>query len=164
MIEVKHFTGLSVFTAQIIEYLQKKQIGDVITDEELEKVCGKNTSPNREGYGYLATALKYLEKQGKVFGRIREASAIKMLNSSEVVEVGGAMLKRTAKIAKRGIQKLETVNINSLSQEEKRRFCSYSAQMGALKLFSSKGTTKLLEVREVQTPIMSKDRMLEFFK
>jgi hypothetical protein len=36
--------------------------------------------------------------------------------------------------------------------------------MGALKLFSSKGTTKLLEVREVQTPIMSKDRMLEFFK
>lgn len=150
ILEVPKFSKMSVFTASLIDYLIKAEIGDVITDDEMTEVCGKDTRPNKSGYGNLKSALNYLlNNEGMVFERIRGSDAIKCLDSKETVISAEGDLKGMHKRAKKVRKKTMTVDQTQLSSEDIKRLSAVSAQVGFLELISKRDTFKKLVVKEL---------------
>ena len=148
--EVPKFYRRSVFTNSLIERLEKANIGDVITDEELTKICKKDTRPNKNGYGNLKSALRYLLNNKKmVFERIREADAIKRLNDSEVVESASTDLGNLHKRTKTVRKKAGSVDRTKLEKEEHAKLIVVTAQLGFLELITKKQTQKKLAVKNL---------------
>jgi len=61
--------NIAAETERLIEHLQKTEIGEIVEYGELSRVINANVQ--REGYGYLATARKALQKDGVLFSTIR---------------------------------------------------------------------------------------------
>lgn len=165
--EFNRIPGLSVESSLLINFLKDKQIGDVVTDEEMTNVIGKITSPNFPGYPFLQTAIKHcINNYGKVFGRIREAKAIKCLNPDEIASDCKGTVKKLSRYSKRAVKKVKTVDISKLSQDKQLELSRISAQISALAMISSNSTTKQLEVR-IQRPdelVADKTKLLNIFK
>jgi hypothetical protein len=148
--EVTKFFRRSVFTNSLIEKLQVAEIGDIITDEELTKICGKDTRPNQSGYGNLKSAIDYvLRNNGKVFERIRDANAIKCLQDKEKIVSIDNDLGLVNKRAKKLVRKTKTIDRSVLEPLDRTKVITISTQAEFLEYITKSKTQKKIEVKQI---------------
>jgi AraC-like DNA-binding protein len=166
MEETKRFQSIPnmhVCTAQLIDCLKDGQVGDVLTDEDLTRICGKSTKVDGDGYGYLNSAIRYVLKQhGIVWKRDRGANAIKCLNADEIIQSSEQDRKHIHRVGKRTVRRLGTVDIERLPVSTRKAHTLQLAQMATVVGMSSKNTQKKLEVREKVEP-MDVAKMIELW-
>lgn len=161
---------MSLATSKLIEAMKNGKPGDMLTDEELERICGlachsrqKGGEPGK-GYGYVGTAIRYCVREHRVvWKRVPRAACIKCLKPDEIRTVAKARRRHICKVGKWGVRELATVEIDRLSDSERREHLLCTAQLGALAGMADNTMTKKLEARNVtQAPDMQ--RLLEAMK
>lgn len=155
--ETKRFRsvpGMHVCTSQLIDRIKDGKAGDVLTDEELSRLCGRNTCVGGDGYGYLNSAINHVLKQyGIVWKRERGANAIKCLEPEEIISTSEQDRKHIHRVGRRTVRRLGTVDIEQLPPTARKAHSLQFAQMATIAAFSSKNTQKKLEVREKVEPL-----------
>lgn len=154
--------GMSATTALLVQHMRKCRPGDEFTDEELREICGQGCSPGQRGYANLQTAIKYCEREGVVWGRIRKGGKIKCLEPDEVMSGAEGSLKHIRRKARRTTLQLGSIPIEALSEAEVVKRNAYIAQSGALELFAERRTSKKLQSQKA-TAFSNLDKGLELF-
>jgi hypothetical protein len=156
--------GLSPVTAKIIDRLKDGNVGDIVTDEELQACCGRDTRPNQNGYGNLATALKRLERiHGKVWLRVKGSDCLKCCDSIEIANTCDNDIQRVRRRTKRLNRRASLVDVESLKPDDAKRFMANCAISGTIGLLSQTSTAKKLMARNTDKPI-ELPKLLEAFK
>lgn len=140
--------NLGVEACLLVEALKDGKPGEVKTDEELTKICGRDTRPQKPGYASLGSAIRYLIKHhGIRWRRIPKANAIHVCNASELESESGSDLDSIRRKTRRTKEKIAIIKRDELNDEQKQRLFAREAQIGVIELASDRGTTKKLEVR-----------------
>lgn len=156
--------GISPVTSKIVDKLKTGTIGDVVTDEELKAICGRDTRPQGNGYGNLATALKMLERNhDKVWMRVKGAYCLKCCDSQEIAVACDSDIQRVRRRTKRTNRRGMLVDIDKLQPDDAKHFLANMAISGTIALLSKKDTSKKLMLRDIKTP-MDLPKLLEAFK
>ena len=150
---VKAIPQLGIEARKLIQVLEKGKPGDVFTDEEMTAICGRDTRPNHNGYGYLQTALRYCRKNGILWERQRKEFCVKCLNSTEAIDSMDNDIKGIGRRARHTKYKTLAIDYDTLSTEQKSAALVKTAQLGGLELMASKSTQKkMLADNIIQTP------------
>jgi len=151
----KNIAGYHVNTMKLIGYLEPiSEPGKKVTDEELKQVIGESCAPGGRGYGYLASASRYILKTKRmIWSRVRQGGAIVCLNDDEKVTHCERERKIIHRRAKRTVQKLATVDTSKLTDARKTEHLALSAGMSTLAVMSSGGTTKKLIEKNASKPL-----------
>lgn len=164
--ETKRFRsvpGMHVCTSQLIDRIKDGKAGDVLTDEELSRLCGRNTCVGGDGYGYLNSAINHVLKQyGIVWKRERGANAIKCLEPEEIISTSEQDRKHIHRVGKRTVRRLGTVDIEQLPESVRRAHTLHFAQMATVVGLSARNTQKKLEARQTVEP-MNINKMIELW-
>jgi hypothetical protein len=164
---VKRWTSVPGFapaTAKLIEKLSAGTVGDVLTDEELTEVCGKDCAVEGDGRRYVLSAVKHVERvKGIVWRRMRGVGTVKCLEMNERIEVALCYRRHISKSSKRAARVISTISIDSIEDGKRPGLLALMAQLGALAMFSSPDTQKKMEARGIVSPPDSK-RLLEPFE
>lgn len=156
--------GICPATSKIIDKLKNGEVGDIVTDEELKDICGKDTKPHGNGYGNLGTALRILErKHDKVWLRVKGANCLKCCNSTEIADVCDNDIQRVRRRTNRTNNRIVLVDISQLSSDDAKRFMANSALSGTIELMSRRNTIKKLIARGTKTSI-DLPKLLAVFK
>ena len=147
---------LGVTAAALVERLRQGKPGDTFTDEQMQAICGKDTSSEGAGYSSLQSAINHVRaNHGLVWQRIQKANAIRCLSADETVVNVGSDLRAIRKRTRRTVSKLETVDVSKIENAENRsRATVLAAMFGAIQAVSSSATVKKLDVRagDIKTP------------
>jgi len=155
--------GLSPASAKLMEKLKTGKIGDIVTDEELTGICGKNTRVGEKGYANLQTAIRRtLRDYGLVWMRIPKAYAIKCLDSNEIVESLPADMERIRHCSKKALKRGAQVEIGKIPEDMKMLFFARQAQLSVVVVVSENKTTKQLAIRG-STGKFDQQKLLEAF-
>ena len=118
---------ISADTLFIYERLQKTQIGEEVTYDELSKLIGRKVAP-----GMLVTARKKAMNDDQiVFGTIRN-KGLKRLADSEVVSTAKATFLGIQRTTKRERRRLSSVKYEMLSKGEQGRHNGYAAALAMI--------------------------------
>ena len=159
----RRIPGRAVETTLLIQRLREGKPGDIITDDELMEICGKNCAPDGAGYGYLHSAIKFVEAEGIVWGRVRDAKKIKCLEPDEVLSVGTNAFKQIARKSKRTVLQLGSLDTKELTDEQVTKRNAGMALSGTLAMMASHKTAKRLEEKHASATV-DFDKMLEIFQ
>lgn len=153
--------GMRLETTKLIAKLKEGQVGDVLSDEQLTTLCGKDTSVMGDGYCYLGSAMRHVLNNFRVvWERIKGAGVIKCLSWSEVETSADGDRKSIHRRSRRAVTKLKTVDLSDVPEDGRPNFLTKAAQLGTLAAMSSTGMQKKLEARNVAEPLDLK-KMLE---
>ena len=156
---------LGARAASLVKLLSAGKIGDTLTDEQLQAVCGQPVTPGEKGYPSLQSAIRYVRvNHAMEWKRLPKANAIKCLNGSEVLEVGQSDLRQIRRKTKRTLQKVGTVKLKDLPEQERHAHTILSAQLGALHLCADVATTRKLAARADDIVHPDAVRVLEMFR
>lgn len=156
---------LGARAALLVKLLSAGKVGDVLTDEELEAACGQPVTPGGKAYPSLQSAIRYVRvNHAMEWKRMPKANAIKCLNASETLDVGQSDLRQIRRKTKRTLQKVGTVKLKDLPQEQRHAHTILSAQLGALHLCADVATTKKLAARADDIVHPDAVRVLEMFR
>lgn len=132
----------SADTKVIEAVLREAKIGETVTYEKLSQAIGRDV--RQFAKCAIRTARNTLLRERVVFG-VEANVGLTRLNDSEIVASTEHDRLRLKRIGGRAIKKLEVVDYEKLSTEDKRRHTTAAAQMGAIEMFASKSTTKRIE-------------------
>lgn len=143
---LKTVPRVSLETQQIFRRLETCAVGEVVTYEELNRVIGGDVTQNKR-YA-LETAKRQLRRdKNMVFETVRKLG-VKRLPDSEIVQNAKSDTQRIHRISRRGLQKLNCVEAESLSAQE---LVQYNARVGHLgALFQA---TKLSQAKRIETAV-----------
>lgn len=151
-------------TRLLIDRLAKGKPRDIITDEELKTVCGKDCRPGREAYTYLDRAIKHVLTNFQVkWKRIFGAGYIQCLTASEIVGVVQHEMVSIHRRAKRSVKTLKIVDTTQLDDLQKSSHRAMVAQYATMAMFTRPQTTKAIAARPESKPI-DLNRMLEMMR
>lgn len=146
-----HLQGFAPQTAKIVDSISKGRVGEVLTDEQLGKIAGEDCG-DLGGRRHVYSAIKYVERvHGVVWRRMRDAGAIKCLDSDERVEVAHVYRQHISRSSKRAVRVISTVQIEDVKAERKPEVLALAAQLGALATFASTAAHKRLASHNVSS-------------
>lgn len=146
--------GLMLFTSQLVAAMKTGKSTDVLTDEQLTEISGKNCRPGGDGYGYLQSAIRICERDyGVVWQRVRGADCIKCQTAEGVVEMSKAGIKSTYKRMRRSVRQLGTVSVGELSDDSRQAYYTQLCHAGTLANCASSSFRKKLAQRNISVPI-----------
>lgn len=125
--------------------LSELEVGQMLTYDDLSKAIRKDV--RLAARAALQTARDALLRDRKMVFGVEQGKGVVRLNDEQIVESSEADRMRLNRAANRAIRKLEAVEFAKLSDEHKQKHIVYSAQMGAVSLFSGKKTTRRLETK-----------------
>jgi hypothetical protein len=140
----KAIGGYHAITVRLISALQTGKPGDEKTDAELSEVAGFPTSVGGKGYAYLCSAIRYCDRLGVVWQRVKSEGKIVCLNGGEVLARSGGDVRHIGRTARRSAGRLALVDTTSLPQQDRPRALAIGAQLGAIMLMSKPEATKRL--------------------
>lgn len=144
-----HISGIAPQTAKLIDRFKDWKPGDVASDTELSALIGRDTSPGGDGYGNLASAIRYVQRHyGLVIERVRSARAVKCLNAGETISSVNRGRRHIGKCARKEGGKLKQVDVSKLEGPEKTEALVLRAQLGAVATYASASTQKKLSTSE----------------
>ena len=144
----------SVSARLLLKRLMEGKVGDTITDEELQRVCGDETFPGGKAYGALLKAIKWcIEKKRLYWEREHGANAIVCRDNEKKLHRVERERKGIQRRSKRALSVAETVELDKLAESERPMFSATVAQLGTLVVFAGKDTTKKLTARAVSEPL-----------
>ena len=133
----------SVDTKVLENVLGEAQVGQTITYEAMSQAIGRDVREHSQAS--LSTARRgVLKTKGFVFGVERNVGLTR-LSDAEIVNSSENDRKRVQRAAKRSLVKLTKVRFETLPEEQKRMHVTYSAQLGAIAMFSSKQASNKIE-------------------
>lgn len=137
-------------TALLVDYLKAGQPGDTLTDAQLEQICGVGTAPGQPGYNFLRSAIKaVLREHGLVWERRNRGHCIECKTPTGVIASARADVDRLHRASKRPIRKLETLNGQQLSDEDRAALITTSAQAKGTAVMTSVKFRKKLDDRRL---------------
>ena len=156
--------GMRVSTAKLIDALKIGKEGDVLTDEELTTLCGRNTAVGQDGYDNLASAIRHtLNNYQLTWRRVRSSGCVKCLGPSEKLALMEQKRHHINRQAKTVIKVAKTVQVGDLPADERASFLIQTAQLQAVYLFAKTTTTKkLLAAGNIHEP--DPQRLLDVFR
>lgn len=158
--------GMSPETQRLIEKLKEGKPGDVLTDDELREVCGKNTRVGCEGYANLWSAIRHCDREhGVAWSRVRGAWCIKCLGATELQDEDDASNKSIHRKTKRDLRRLKiaTTHTNGMDDAGRTQLNLRIAQKATMLMFSSSQTRKKLDARNITKPL-DMNRLLDAWK
>lgn len=110
---------ISIYSQNLIEFIGNKQVGELITYEELSEVIDFDVTQNK-GRGYLNTARnRLLKDSGIVIGTIRK-EGVKIMSDEEIAKtVGKRYLKALRSKGRKAYHQNTSVDYTDLSPEAK---------------------------------------------
>lgn len=147
----------------LVEKLKDGKPGDIVSDEELTKLCGKPTEPHGIGYPALMSAIRYtVNTFGVRWKRIRGEKAISVLKPSERVEEEYKSLGSIRRATRRTLRMASTVDTKELDEAQKTRHFAVMAQYGAIELMAKPQTTQAIESKQTYS-VPNLTHVLELF-
>jgi hypothetical protein len=143
--------GYAPQTCLLIEALKVGNVGDVMTDKELQEICGVGTAPMQKGYSFLQSAIRFCERMGVFWKRIKGTEGIKCLDSVEKMHLCDSDRRHMSKVARRSIRRLGSIERKELTAGNQKRYDVQVAQHGAMALFADTRTEqKIIAAAEKQ--------------
>ncbi len=133
----------AIETTMAYAELKKLRPGETCAYEALRAVMG--CDPQGDGYGYVSTARKRVERELECVLEAVPNIGIKRLVAKEVVHKGSRDLAHVRRSVRAGLRRQVTlvpIEGTHLSEEERKRFHLQMACMGALKLATAPRTVK----------------------
>jgi hypothetical protein len=140
-------------TQLLIELLKGGKIGDVFTDAQLKACCERNTAPGGDGYGYLMSAIRYVEREhGIVWKRVTGAGQIQCLGPAEVATVADSVRKSTYRRSKRAVRQIGAVYDRADNETRSELNRQMAVQGNILTMASPQMQKRLKEKDTISTP------------
>lgn len=144
--------GLSPATSKLIAALKEKPEEHEFTYSEISAISGDEVDTTRF-WSHLSSARRALEKkEGHVWVPVRGERKIRRCVNGERAESISGKLKRVRKGITSASVRASTVEASKLGDNERTRFLSEVAQMGALQMVVSASTRKRMEADKVYDP------------
>lgn len=142
--------------------LAETSVGETATYAKLSEAIGNDIHAK---YWLLRSAKEKAEKEtGGLFETVRTVG-IKRLVSSDIPDVGLCAIRKTRRVAKRAVRRLEGVRANDLSTDESQRVIAYRSQLGAISMAADARKTERLVPEVTQSgAVLPVGRVLELFK
>ncbi len=133
---------VSVDTTLIEKALAEVAVGERITYEEIEKICGRPITNLR---GSIATALHLVQRNKQiVFGSIRTVGYVR-LSDFEIVDTYDKTRTRISRESRRAAKRIVCVDYDALSKEKKVKHNAALSMLGAISNLASVGSVKRIE-------------------
>lgn len=139
----------SADTLIIENRLRSAAVGDVVTYEDLSTLLGRDV--RQFCRSSITSARHTLEGEAIFFDTIANEGLKRITESEAVTKTVPNYVARAKSAAGRGIRVLQNVQYDKLDDATKRKHLSTSAQLGAIKLFTSTKATKAIEGKVEQT-------------
>ena len=132
----------SVEAQDLAKYLATAEIGDVMTYQQLNEAAKCDV---QERNTVLCTARKIVMRERRyVFGTIIGVG-VKRLSDDEIPEEGISAIKRSRRIARNGMRKMECADLTRMSPEARVRVITTKTVLG---LFTASGSRKVMHLAE----------------
>lgn len=156
------FSPMSADARLLIAYLEKAEVGQVFTYDDLSDVISR---PVKGGFPALATAMRrLLNDKSMVFATIYK-TGIKRLNDIEIVEEGATNIDKMRRQSRRSLNRILKAEFNNLPAQDRLKFTAQTAVMGIVGQF-----TKPTEIAKLEKNIpegrreLSNYQALDMFK
>ena len=137
MTEHKVIGQASIESQELFRRLKKAVDADdyaVISYGELSKLAG--TDVQRDDRCYLDTARRMAEREtGRLFGTVA-GEGVKLLTPDEQVAQGSDVVARIRRATKRGITRVGRVQVEKLTDDQRKEYSTNASVLGALYHFS----------------------------
>lgn len=155
-------TYSNVDCKSLIELLQDKEIGDVVTYYEMKKVCLK-ADDERIFKGSLHKAIDKLRRSGIVYHNV-QGIGYKRANSSEIVEKSPKFLKYARRKLTKSQYELKVVDDDKITKEELVKKNTMLATNGLMLYLGKNSQIQALEqqVRVSEVPNFNPKESLKF--
>lgn len=142
--------GTTEFTLRLRDLLSKGKEGDVLTDEQMTRVCGANTAVGEKGYGYLRSAVHWVFRNKRLYWR-REygAGCLRCLGDREKVEELRRQNRHVRKSAGHANRLSRSINLENLPPEERDRVHTEQIQTHTVDLMTKEAVVKKIEARKI---------------
>lgn len=161
--EMHVIPGYHPITIRLIHLLETGEIGDILTDAQLEEEAGVAVGVGERGYAYLGSAIRYCIGSGKVWQRVRGEHLIKCLDVDEIFSSAEVDLKGIKRKANRGTRKIFSIDPKDIDLAKMTKYSTLSAQMATVAMFASKKTTTKMLENSVKEPLKLEET-LKIFK
>jgi len=155
--EFKVQPNYSVESSLLIAKLNKGEIGDILTDEELTEIARIPCNVGGKGYGYLQTAIRYCERQPpgerRVWKRVKGNNMIKCLDSDEIINHATGGMRGIHRRGKRIARQVTAIDLPTLENGKKSEALALISQAATLASFAHGRTTKMLRDKNVKKKI-----------
>lgn len=116
----KTINEISIFSQDLISFLGEKEVGELVTYEQLSSVVGFDIREDRKGWGYLGTARNRLLKDEKmVFDTIRNEGIVRLSDDQIAKTTGKKYLKSVRGKCRKAYQRNTSVDYDNLTNESK---------------------------------------------
>ena len=163
--EVRSFearAGFAPATCRLIDALKDGKPGDSMTDAELADICGLPCKPKAKGYSYLMSAIRYCEKDGVFWKRIKAGNELRCLDAGEKLNVCEGDRKHISRVARRSVRRLGSIDVKELPADKMKQYHTQIAQAGTMALFADSKTTRKIASETEKQPI-DRDKVIELF-
>ncbi len=154
--------NVTLESAKLIALLSDGQPGDILTDDEMTRVCGKNTRVHGNGYSYLQTAIRYVRRNKELsWFRIRKANQIKCGEAIELLDRSDSDIRSIRRKSKKTMQNVSIARSGDLDNDGIKRANILAAQAGALAMVGSIKTRNGLS--RIAAPKIDQKKLLAAF-
>ncbi len=156
-------------TMLCIDRLKDGPIGSTIQIEELEKLIDRKIDTQKpdgkRGYGYLRSAIRHvLNSYGYVWFWIAGQRLIRCLDVTGKLELSIKDAKKTGRVHRKDVRRLETVNLRELDNETREKVVMRAAMSSTMALMMSGRTAKALEERGIAKALELPELLSAFTK
>lgn len=139
----------SADTLIIENRLRNAVVGEMVSYDELTKLLGRDV--RQFCRSSITSARHTLEGESIFFDTVANEGLKRLTESEAVTKTAPSYVSRAKSAASRGMRVLQNVQYDNLDDNTKRKHLSTSAQLGAIKLFTSSKATKAIEGKVEQT-------------
>lgn len=136
---------LGVDTQALIRAMKAVPIGETITYAELEDVIKRPVMAGTTGYGALASARRYLEREDFVVFETITKTGLKRLDDIGKLRSGKAIIQGIGRRARKARTRLQAVDYDALPEQAQREHNAAASVLGALALMAKPSSAKKLE-------------------
>lgn len=131
----------SVESQDLIKFLKSAAIGQIFTYQEMNEAARCNVQTRNT---VLQTARRTLLNDGIVFGTL-SGVGIKRLSDDEIPDEGASAIKRSRRIARKGLRCLGCAKPENMSNDSKIKLFTGQTILG---LFAASGSRKVMGLAE----------------
>lgn len=159
---VKAIPQYHPLTIRVINLLETKKTGDIVSNTELAQLVGYDCASDEKGYRYVSSAMRYVLKSKRmVWQRVRGEGCIVLLNSEETIRTVDSHINRLRRESRKGAHKALTIDSNVLSEDKKKILSAQLAVCGTITMMTKGETFKKLADKGIEQP--DTNRVLAWF-
>jgi hypothetical protein len=158
----------SIYTQNIVDRFVESKVGEIVTYEELSRVIGMNVRPGKQGYSYLSSAIKIVERENSIVMDNVQKVGYKHQEDETVAESSMSLLRKNSKsVSRRMKNRLATLSEewDSLSHEAKTKAVATSTLIAMNEhTLKAKNIARLTKGVSGDLKVLGFDKTIELFE